>query len=103
MEGEHLHRIAPPLHRRAGGGDLHSRQPHQRSAGGVLAGNPLRIVERHRSRGRGDGQVGAEEVRRRARGVDAENDGRRVDGEGGEKCDEDYSDATHLTSVARCN
>jgi hypothetical protein len=83
VKGEHLQFVAPPLDRRAVRGDLEARQPHQRSARRVLAGDPLRVQELHRSRRRGDGEVGAEDIRRRTGGVDAEGNRCRIRDDGG--------------------
>jgi hypothetical protein len=81
VEGEAVEQVTTPFQRLASGEELQSCEIDDRAVRGVLAGNPLGIVEREVAGVAGIFSVAWKILRlRRGRGIDGENDDRRSRG-----------------------
>ena len=61
VKGEAVEQIAPPLQGFAAGGEFKAGQVNDGTVGGMLAGNPLRVIERQVARAGGNFQPGVED------------------------------------------
>src|SRR5580658_6649997 len=75
VEGEAVEQVAAPFQRLASGKEFQAREIDDRAVGGVLARDPLGVVEREVAGSRGNFQRGMENLAGSRAGVDGDGDG----------------------------
>ena len=95
VECEHLHRIAQPCHSLSVRGDAQSGQSIDRPGRPMLARNPFRIEQRHRSRHRRNVEMRVIDVRSDVRRINPQRDRRGGEREGEEEQRQDKRNAFH--------
>jgi len=76
MNRESVEQVTAPLEGLSSGGELQASEIDDRTVGRVLAGNPLGIVKREISFGRGDHERRVKDLARRSGGIDSDGDRR---------------------------